>query len=142
MVNTAIGYLLQDKRQFIPCIFSGVCDLIFLFGTDIRAIAPTCLHVGGVQGSIEDEGKLTEIFGRFGTVLAVTLRIRRDGKKVSWALVSFSSVSEADSCLSGMAELAKQYPGLAARQVDESQVGTASCFVSIACSACWLAIDH
>ena len=113
-----------------------------LFDADIRAIAPTCLHVGGVQGSIEDEGKLTEIFGRFGTVLAVTLRIRRDGKKVSWALVSFSSVSEADSCLAGMAELAKQYPGLAARQVDESQVGRPAVLILLYCSACWLAFDQ
>jgi hypothetical protein len=64
-----------------------------------------------------------EIFSRFGIVLAVTLRIRREGKKVSWALVSFSSVSEADSCIAGMSELAKQHPGLVARQVDENQVG-------------------
>ena len=88
---------------------------------DIRTIAPTCLHVGGVQGAIEDEAKLMEIFSRFGIVLAVTLRIRREGKKVSWALVSFSSVSEADSCLAGMGELAKRHPGLVARQVDEKQ---------------------
>ena len=98
----------------------------FIFSSpvaDIRTIAPTCLHIGGVQGAIEDEAKLVDIFSRFGTVLAVTLRIRREGKKVSWALVSFSSVSEADSCLAGMGELAKQHPGLVARQVDENQVG-------------------
>ena len=89
---------------------------------DIRAIAPTCLHIGGVQGAIEDEAKLTQMFSKFGIVLAVTLRIRREGKKVSWALVSFSTVSEADSCLAGMGELAKEHPGLVARQVDENQV--------------------
>ena len=83
---------------------------------DIRTIAPTCLHVGAIQGSIEDEVRLSEIFSRFGTVLAVTLRIRREGKKVSWALISFSNVSEADSCLAGIAELSKQHPGLVARQ--------------------------
>ena len=90
--------------------------------TEIRAIAPTCLHIGGVQGAIEDEAKLTQLFSKFGIVLAVTLRIRREGKKVSWALVSFSTVSEADSCLAGIGELAKEHPGLVARQVDENQV--------------------
>ena len=52
-------------------------------GDDLHAIAPTCLHVGGIQGSLEDEALLTELFGEFGTILAVTLRIRREGKKVS-----------------------------------------------------------
>ena len=40
---------------------------------------------------------------------------------MSWALVSFSAVTEADSCLAGTPELAKSHPGLVARQVDEQQ---------------------
>ena len=81
-------------------------------GADLHAIAPTCLHVGGIQGSLEDEALLAELFGAFGSILAVTLRIRREGKKVSWALVSFSTVSEADKCLAGTEKLAAKHPGL------------------------------
>ena len=126
MVNSSRGC---SRRQLCPTYFPFELSRkwhltgLLLLGAEIRTIAPTCLHIGGVQGAIEDEAKLVDIFSRFGTVLAVTLRIRREGKKVSWALVSFSSVSEADSCLAGMGELAKQHPGLVARQVDENQVG-------------------
>ena len=46
--------------------------------TDLHAIAPTCVHIGGIEGPLEDEALLAETFGKFGTVLAVTLRIRRE----------------------------------------------------------------
>ena len=46
------------------------------------------IHVGGLEGALEDEAALSALFGRFGTVLAATLRVRRevkDGKPVvSW----------------------------------------------------------
>ena len=63
------------------------------------------VHVGGLdmytdadqQSSYEAE--LSELFGEFGTVLAVQVRIRQSSeqgvKKCSWALVTFSLASEA-----------------------------------------------
>ena len=50
-----------------------------------------CIHVGGLEGELEDEKKLVTLFGRYGTVLAATLRVRRgikNGKAVvSWCVV-------------------------------------------------------
>ena len=56
--------------------------------------------------------------------------------QVSWALVSFSAVAEADSCLDGTPELAKKHPGLVARRVNEQQVRVAACCLLLA--ACCL----
>eukprot|EP01043_Picozoa_sp_COSAG02_P070639 COSAG02_NODE_12591_length_1522_cov_0.831342_1_plen_455_part_00 len=85
----------------------------------------THLHVGGLEGELEDELLLQTVFGRFGTVVAVTLRYRRavkDGKEVvSWALVSFSKPTEARKALDGTSELSKQYEGLKTRELDEMQ---------------------
>ena len=68
---------------------------------------------------------LASLFGRFGTVLAATLRVRREVKNgkavVSWALVSFSSAAEAEAALAGSADLAAQHTGLVTRKVDEVQ---------------------
>eukprot|EP01048_Picozoa_sp_COSAG05_P024010 COSAG05_NODE_5453_length_1169_cov_1.528037_1_plen_207_part_01 len=65
-------------------------------GTDSGSTRmPSAIHVGGLEGELEDEVALAKVFGRFGTVLAATLRVRREGKKVSWALVSFGSVEQA-----------------------------------------------
>ena len=36
----------------------------------------TAIHVGGLEGELEDEAALGSLFGRFGAVLAVTLRVR------------------------------------------------------------------
>ena len=65
---------------------------------------PVAIHVGGLEGEWESESKLAELFGRYGTVVAVTLRKRRqqaafEDKKVSWALVSFSTLAEAELAL-------------------------------------------
>ena len=84
------------------------------------------IHVGGLEGpELEDEKALASLFGRFGTVLAATLRVRREVKNgkavVSWALVSFSSAAEAEAALAGSADLAAQHTGLVTRKVDEVQ---------------------
>ena len=63
----------------------------------------TCIHIGGLgasgselgSGELEDELALAELFGQFGEVLEVTLRLRREGGKVSWALLSYGSADEA-----------------------------------------------
>jgi hypothetical protein len=90
------------------------------------SVVPTAIHVGGLEGpALEDEGALAELFGRFGTVLAVTLRVRRevkDGKQVvSWALVSFSSAEEAQAALTGTKDLAATHSALVTRKMDEVQ---------------------
>ena len=84
------------------------------------------IHVGGLEGpELEDETALASLFGRFGTVLAATLRVRREVKHgkvvVSWALVSFSSAGEADAALAGSADLTAQHKDLVTRAVDEVQ---------------------
>jgi hypothetical protein len=77
--------------------------------------------VGGLEGALEEEDALAEVFSQFGNVLAVTVRIRREGKKVSWALVSFGSVEAADKCLAGTSALSATYPGIVARHIIEEQ---------------------
>eukprot|EP01045_Picozoa_sp_COSAG04_P007230 COSAG04_NODE_373_length_15636_cov_4.260732_7_plen_157_part_00 len=58
-------------------------------------LAGATLHVGGLEGeALEDEAQLAERLGTFGTVLAVTLRRRREAEKVSWALVKLLSDEE------------------------------------------------
>ena len=85
----------------------------------LHSMAPTCVHVGGLEGTLEEEDALAEVFSQFGDLLAVTVRIRREGKKVSWALVSYSSKEGADKCLAGTPALSTKYPGIVARHVDE-----------------------
>ena len=83
------------------------------------------LHIGGLDGELEDEDRLEQLFGQFGEVLAVTLRYRHEVKdgveKVSWALLSFNSSTAARVALDGTAELSKQYEGLVTRELDEVQ---------------------
>ena len=44
-----------------------------------RGGSAVSIHVGGLEGpELEDEKALASLFGRFGTVLAATLRVRRD----------------------------------------------------------------
>ena len=69
----------------------------------VSADVITCIHIGGLgasnsalgSGELEDELALAELFGQFGEVLEVTLRLRREGGKVSWALLSYGSADEA-----------------------------------------------
>jgi len=87
-----------------------------------RASSVTAIHVGGLEGEeLEDEAKLEKLFSRFGMVVATTLRRRREGSKVSWALVSLRTFEEAQKALEGTADLAAQYPGLVTRTVNEVQ---------------------
>ena len=67
-------------------------------------LATATLHIGGLEGeALEDEVKLAERLGRFGTVLAVTLRERREAGKVSWALVTYAEAAESERALEGAA---------------------------------------
>lgn len=86
----------------------------------------TAVHVGGLDGELEDEGRLKALFGEFGTVLAVTLRVRREVKNgkqvVSWALVSFRTAEEAEGVLGAAADLSARFPGIVLKVLDEGQV--------------------
>lgn len=90
----------------------------------LRSKASKVIHVGNVEGELEKEETLKQIFVQFGRVVAVTLRRRREydeetGKtKVSWALVSFEHSSTARAALVGADELKL---GLVARKLDMEQ---------------------
>ena len=81
------------------------------------------LHVGGIQGDIEDEAKLEELFAKFGSVEAVTLRRRRgikNGKEVvSWALIEYTAADSATQALENKDALSSL--GLVVRLMDKKQ---------------------
>eukprot|EP01046_Picozoa_sp_COSAG06_P043089 COSAG06_NODE_5594_length_3374_cov_102.094656_1_plen_527_part_00 len=87
------------------------------------------LHVGGIQGDIEDETKLTELFSQFGAVETVTLRRRRgikQGKQVvSWALVTFCESESVARALEAHASLASSHD-LVVRTVDADQASSST----------------
>ena len=87
--------------------------------------AECMLHVGGVEGPVEDEAVLEELFRKFGTVAAVTLRRRREGKKVSWALITFAAAESVGKAIDGLSTLAGRSAlgaeGLVVRAVDMDQ---------------------
>ena len=81
------------------------------------------MHVGGLEGELEDEAKLAAALGRFGSVVAVTLHKRREVQNgtqvVSWALLTFAEQAEAEAALDGSASLGVD--GLVVRSVDTQQ---------------------
>ena len=67
----------------------------------ITGLSNATLHIGGLEGeALEDEAKLAERLGAFGTVLAATLR---KAGKVSWALVTYAEAAESERALAGAA---------------------------------------
>jgi hypothetical protein len=78
------------------------------------------IHVGEVEGYLEDEGRLKELFGAYGTVDAVTLRIKRKGGKVSWALIHFKSAACVKKAIAAAAKLKKK-EGIVVRPVDNDK---------------------
>lgn len=88
---------------------------------ELQEIRSRVIHVGGLgDGTHENEKKLTEVFSKFGTVVACTLQRRReveDGqKKVSWALISFDTEDEAAAAVDGTDGL--EIDGLVTRPLD------------------------
>ena len=84
----------------------------------------TTLHVGGIQGNIEDEAKLQELFAQYGAVETVTLRRRREGKKVSWALIAFAEPASAAKALADKGGVGGS--GLLVRAVDSNQASSST----------------
>ena len=65
-------------------------------------LATATLRVGGLaDAGLEDEAKLAERLGAFGTVLAVTLRL--EAERGSWALVTYADAAESERALEGAA---------------------------------------
>ena len=64
-------------------------------------LSTATLRVGALaDAGLEDEAKLAERLGAFGTVLAVTLRHEERG---SWALVTYAEAAESERALEGAA---------------------------------------
>ena len=132
-VEIAASLATKEKKKFCACCcYSPKLSLEYqiAFGHTSAASSSSSvtggmgrtIHVGGLEGEeLEDEAKLEKLFSRFGTVVALTLRTRREGKKVSWALVSFHTAEEASRALDGVQYLSPQHE-LVARSVDEEQV--------------------
>jgi hypothetical protein len=97
----------------------------FANGGDAQIVSAASLHVGGVEGELEDEERLRAAFSRFGSVLAVTVCRRCEGGKMSWALLTFSEVSESQAALGHSAEGTAGelglLGGLAVRRLDTEQ---------------------
>jgi hypothetical protein len=75
-------------------------------GAEITAIGSASICIGGLEESeLEDEARITEIFVRFGTVLAVTLHSGCEESQGSWALLTFAQEAEAQSSLRGVESL-------------------------------------
>ena len=94
-------------------------------GDDVDAttnLSTASVHVGGLDGELEDEEKLAEMFGRFGTVLAVTLRtqneVQHGEQVVSWSLLTFAEEEEARKAVAGAEELGG---ALVVRSLDTQQ---------------------
>ena len=83
------------------------------------------IHVGGIQGEIEDESKLEALFSQFGAVETVTLRRRREGKKVSWALIAYRKAESVAQALNAHESLAKSH-NLVVRMVDSEKARTST----------------
>ena len=82
------------------------------------------VHVDGLDTEeLEDEIKLARMFEKFGAVIATTLRRRRvveNGKtKVSWALISFATESQAKAAVAGSESLG--YPQMVTRLMNIDQ---------------------
>ena len=100
-------------KKDLELYFARIVQLEMLFGRNKQAdttvgdtsanVAATCLHVGNLPAELESEAALRLVFERFGVVIAVTVRYRREQKQgldlVSWALVSFRSPSEAQTAI-------------------------------------------
>eukprot|EP01044_Picomonas_judraskeda_P008528 COSAG03_NODE_980_length_5128_cov_1.552197_4_plen_512_part_00 len=90
----------------------------------LRSKASKVIHVGNLEGEVEDEGHLKDVLEQFGNIVAVSLRRRRElvketgEMKVSWALVSFEHSSSARAALVGADALQL---GLVVRKLDMEQ---------------------
>lgn len=83
------------------------------------------IHVGGIEGYLEDEERLKELFSAYGIVDAVTLRIRRVDGKVSWALIHFKSAACVKRAVAAAAKLKKK-EGIVVRPVDEEKANSST----------------
>jgi hypothetical protein len=96
-------------------------------GADHDTIMASCaiVHIGGLSPELENETALESLFKRFGMIMAVTVRVRRDAdstRHASWALISFRSAQGAHRAINGAADLCASYDlDMVVRELDESQ---------------------
>lgn len=69
------------------------------------------IYVSGVQGQLQDEDKLQEVFSAFGRVQAIHMRQERVSKAL-WALVAFMDVPQAQAAVDAALDLETEHPGL------------------------------
>lgn len=122
MAASRIGALLAGDKEQRDAALTELAALSNGDDADMTTnMSVASIHIGGVEGELEDEARLADAFGRFGTVLAVTLRKRRevsDSKQlVSWALLTFSQEDEKQSAIEG----AGQVGSVTVRPVDTQQ---------------------
>lgn len=140
-------------KKDLQLYFDRIVQLEMLFGKqedttvgDSSAnVAATCLHVGNLPEELEAEAALRLVFERFGIVIAVTVRYRREQNEqgqdlVSWALVSFHSPSEAQAAMAAwtsqvmvkdkkqpaLPKMSSELAGLVIRLVDTERQHTGS----------------
>jgi hypothetical protein len=115
MVGRIVAAIAGDKSQRETAYVSLTC-IAHGDNEEVAAtVASASVHVSGAE--LENEGKLAELFGKFGTVLAATLR--REGN-ASWALMTFDEAESAQAAVAGAAK-SLGVSGLAVRALDTQE---------------------
>jgi hypothetical protein len=118
-INASIA---GDKTQRATA-YAALTALAHGDNVDITAtLASASVHISGAlgQAELDNEGRLAEAFGQFGSVLAVTLH--RDDASC-WALLTFDQAEEAQAAVAGgaSAERLGGVTGLVVRALDTQQ---------------------
>lgn len=94
-ITTAIG---GDKGQR-ESAYVALSTLAQGDNPDVAAIVGSAtLRISGTLGELDDESSLADFFGKFGSVLAVTLRREDAGSR---ALLTFGEAEQARSAVAG-----------------------------------------
>lgn len=112
-INAAIA---GDKAQR-EAAYAALTALAHGDNPDVAGtLASASLHVSGAlgEGELDEEARLAEAFGQFGSVLAVTLQ--REGTSC-WALLTLGEAEEAQAAVAGAAA-SLGVSGLAVRALD------------------------
>ena len=114
--STRINALIAGGKTEREAAYAVLTALAHGDNADVQGtLASASLHVSGAigEGELEDEGRLAEAVGKFGSVLAVTLR--REGASC-WALLTLGEAEEPQASVAGAASLGVS--GLEVRALD------------------------
>ena len=110
--DTIISAIGGDKAQR-ETAYEQITALAHGDNDDVAAtFSAATVRVSGLESGLQDEARLAEAFGQFGSVLAVTL----DDPTGSYALLTLGEASEAQKAVDGAATLGAS--GLTVRAVD------------------------